>query len=91
MVFCELNVVKCKQGSLNFHVPTRVAFRTQSNIYDGAFCKNTEGHSTVYYFHKMLQLKYLGFWMRLSSPCIKYADRIIYCKLSGICKLPANY
>ena len=32
----------------------------------------------------MLHVKYLeGFWMRLSSPWVDYADHIAHCKLSG--------
>ena len=37
---------------------SRGVFRTQSNIYDGAFCKNSWRFSAVNYFHKNLHLRY---------------------------------
>ena len=41
---------------------SRDVFRTQSNIYDGAFCENSYRLSAVNYFHEKLHLNIrLGF------------------------------
>ena len=43
---------------------SRGVFRTQSSIYDGAFCENSWRLSAVHSFHKNLHLRYsTGLWI----------------------------
>ena len=59
MLFCMLKFCLI----LNYS-NSRGVFRTQSSIYDGAFCENSWRLSAVHYFHKNLHLRYsTGLWI----------------------------
>ena len=53
MLFCILKLCVVSNYS-----NSKGVFRTQSNIYDGAFCENSLRLSAVNYFDKTLHLRY---------------------------------
>ena len=59
-------------------VSSRDAFRTLSNIKDGAFCENSSRLSAVYFFRKTFHFEYLRWlWIRLRHQWHKFSNCIL--------------